>query len=132
MTTPKYEFEVGDYIQFHRIVFAEQEARIVRNPHGAGTVLAPRIPEQVLLQGGSGQIVSIAKSPRKVVVGHDEERHPIKHTFRTARVAAGQALGTVTAILDDATLSAKQGGLFDMAAVDTDTHNMYGTDGRLS
>lgn len=117
-----YEFQVGDYIAFNRIIQPEQKCRF-RTDYDTGKPIAiPATPEQVLPQRGQAQIVSISKGEKNV--------DGVK--YRVARAHAGKPLGVVTVILDDAILVAKQQGLFEMALVEEDGYNVYGTEGRVS
>lgn len=114
-------FEPGDYIAFTRIVHAKQDVRH-RTDYATGRpVVVPEVPEQVLPQAGQGQVQRIVKAPRKVN----------GQAYATARVACGKPLGTVTAIIDDAVLIAKQQSLFDMEPSKIDARGaMYGTDAK--
>lgn len=123
-----YELQVGDYVNFTRVVFSEKISKAIIDPGSPRAKLSPHIPEQIIEQAGSGQIVSIAKSKKKVKrTKFNRKGELVVHVdeVQTARIAAGVGLGTVTAVLDDATLAAKQGGLFDMAPVDTKAVGMY-------
>lgn len=101
-----YQFESGDYIVFKRII--QPERKVSHRSNGtARAVVVPAVPEQVLPQRGDGQIIKLAKTPRRVKVGISKIGTPIYETYSVARVAAGSQLGVVTAILDDAELAAK-------------------------
>lgn len=89
-----YKFEPGDYIFFKRIVQPEKKFGYKPGPNGRA-IVTPAIAEQVLPQGGEGQIIKLLKTQKKVN----------NQKFNCARVASG--MGVVTAILDDATLAAK-------------------------
>jgi hypothetical protein len=114
-------FEVGDYISFERIVHPKVGVKFRTNYETGGPICLPEIPEQILPQRGAGQILKIATKPRRV--GGEK--------LATARVAAGSGLGTVTAILDDATLTAKPLTMFDLEP-EAGSQTMYGTDGSHS
>lgn len=115
-----YVFQVGDYIAFNRIVQNERAFSFRTDFSTGKAIVTPAIPEQILPQGGEGQIVSIAKKLR--VVGGEK--------FRVGRAVAGKPLGTVTVILDDAVLVAKQESLFDMAPVVEAGRNVYSGDAK--
>lgn len=103
-----YEFQSGDFIKFHRIIQPAQKVRFKTDYATGRPIAVPEIPEQVLPQSGDGQIIKLAKGIRKVKVGvSPQTKNPIYEKFRVARVAAGSHLGVVTAILDDAELTAK-------------------------
>lgn len=99
-----YKFEQGDYIFFKRIVQPEKKFGYKPGPNGRA-IVTPQIPEQVLPQGGEGQIIKLSKAQKKVLVDRTKTGQPIYQKFTVARVASG--MGVVTAILDDATLAAK-------------------------
>lgn len=119
--SPPYEFAVGDYIKFQRVVHGKKTAGFRTMPGTGRAVATPQIPEQIMPQRGEGHVTSIAKHPKRIGA--------VK--IRTARVYAGSELKTVTAILDDAVLAAKQQGLFELEPTRGDGSNsMYGTDAK--
>lgn len=111
-------FQVGDYIEFQRIVQPKRDVKFRTNYETGAPICLPEIPEQILPQRGSGQITKIAAKPRRVS----------GEKLATARVAAGSSLGNVTAILDDAVLAARPLTIFDVEQT-TEAQTMYGTDG---
>jgi hypothetical protein len=118
-----YEFQNGDYIEFKRIVHAEQSVRHATDYATGRPKVVPASPEQILPQAGNAQILRIIKEPRRVKTPSGVVE------VQTARAAAGAPLGTVTVVLDDAILVAKQQGLFDMA-VEQSAESMYGVDAK--
>lgn len=119
-----YVFQVGDYIKFERIYVSAKDVGH-RTDHATGrAIVVPARHAQVLPQSGQGQIVRIAKSAKKMEVGKKIER------IWTAQVAAGPVLKTVSAVLNEATLAAKQEGLFQMDAVEQSGSGMYRQDAK--
>lgn len=126
-----YEFEPNDYILFKRIVQPEKKFSYRTDPASGRAIVVPGIPEQVLPQGGEGQIAKIQAKPRKVLVDRTKHGEPVYESYRTATVLAGSHLGRVCAILDDATLQAKPLTLdmgLDNDATPGAGPGMYGTD----
>lgn len=124
-------FNVGDTIRFKRTYQRRIPSKIVSTPGSARSIVEPAIEEQILKQGGEGAIIEIHKSPRKVkrITRGGNVKVDVVHT---AKVHAGPGLGYVAAVLDDAVLTAKQHGLFDMAPVEERAANVYGTEGKVS
>lgn len=118
-----YEFQPGDYIVFTRTI---QPARDVRHRTDYKTgrpIVVPAIPEQVLPQGGEGQIIRVLSAPRKV----DGK------VYQAARVQCAKHLGVQTVVLDDATLAAKPLTMdLGIEAVDPQTHgpSIYSSDAK--
>lgn len=113
-------FEVGDYIEFSRIIQPKRPVRFRTNYETGAPICLPEIPEQVLPQRGQGQIVNLKDGPRRVK----------GESYTVARVNAGVPLGFVTVILDDAVLVGKQQGLFELDEVKDTGPNVYGSDAK--
>ncbi len=114
-----YVFQQGDYIKFQRIIQAKREVGHRTDYETGKAIVVPEIPEQVLPQSGEGVIVKLSK-PRKV---KDEK-------FNVAQVYAGNPLGKVCAILDDAILVGKQGSLFEAEAASGGAKSIYTSDAK--
>lgn len=113
-------FEVGDYIEFTRIIQPKQPVRFRTNYETGAPICLPEIPEQVLPQRGQGQIVKFTK-----------ERRVAGTKYEVASVSAGSALGTVIAILEDAVLVGKPLTMFDLAPDTKDSGpNVYSSDAK--
>jgi hypothetical protein len=112
-------FEVGDYIEFTRIVHGKRGVRHRTDYDTGRAIVVPEIPEQVLPQGGEGQ-----------VVGPSRQRRVNGESYTTASVYAGKPLGKVIAILDDAILVGKQQSLFEVDEVKEVGPNVYGSDAK--
>lgn len=113
-----YQFEKGDYVRFKRVVHAKKPCGFKPGPNGRA-IATPEIPEQILQQEGEGELLSIAKTVKKV--GGEK--------VQTGRVAS--TVGLVTAVLDDAILQAKPMTLdLGIEAVDTAAPSIYGTDAK--
>lgn len=112
-----YELKVGDYVKFTRVIAPAIKKRN-RSSFG-GNFDIEVTPRRLVDQGGSGQIMSMAKNRTSI----DDER------VRTARVDAGPWLGNVVAVIDDAILVGKQ-IVFDIAEEEVVAQSMYGTDVR--
>lgn len=117
-----YQFQVGDYIQFTRIVQPKKKCGF-RTDFNTGRVIAtPEIPEQILPQRGEARILKVYGEPKKV--------DGVK--YATAKAEAGKPLGQVRVVLDDAILVAKQDGLFDATELDVADvgPSIYSTDAK--
>lgn len=124
-----YVFQVGDYIKFERIYVSAKDVGH-RTDHATGrAIVVPARHAQVLPQSGQGQIVRIAKSAKKMEVPGPRGGKKIERIW-TAQVAAGPVLKTVSAVLNEATLAAKQEGLFQMDAVEQSGSGMYRQDAK--
>lgn len=111
-----YELQVGDYIKFFEIITPESKTRI-RDSTGGNHDFVKQV-RAFAPRSGAGQIMSMPKSLTRL----DGRK------VRTASVDAGQLLGKVTAVIDNAVLVAKQLG-FDMD-VTGPADSMYSTDAK--
>lgn len=123
-----YEIQAGDYVRFERVVQDRGAPCVTYDDpeRKTGPTAWTSKDKAIHVVGGAGYVVSVAKTVKKLprVDGTMEK-------VRTARVDAGQLLGIVTAVLDEAVLIAKQqtmdvGDLFTTEA----TRGMYGTDAK--
>jgi hypothetical protein len=118
MKSEPYQFQVGDYVRFTRIVHPKKACGFKPGP-GGRAIATPEIPEQILQQSGEGELLSIAKTPKKVQ----------GEKVRTGRVAS--TAGVVSAILDDATLTALPMRMdLGVEATDPQAPNIYSTDAK--